>query len=300
MRDARPIISIYQSRRPSRKTIAGRLLKLNARLDAAAQPAIRRFLLGVSADVVRRINSATPDVDALFRPESYRPAFARVMLPIWKRAAFAGVEFEAAWIDKPADDDERQKFTVEDIESGAALDVEIADATMKEIVAWINTREVGLWETVGKTTRARLRKAIADGLKDGDTLKDLTARVQTVLKHYSKYQAKRVARTETTGSMNAGQQFERDELGIEYKGWVATKDRRTRGVDKADKFDHLRADGQIVANDRPFVVSGERLMFPGDSSRGASAGNVINCRCGAVAEFEPPKRQRRPRLSAAA
>jgi len=46
--------------------------------------------------------------------------------------------------------------------------------------------------------------------------------------------------------------------------------------------DHLAADGQTVPVNEPFVVGGEQLMFPGDTSLGASAGNVINCRCGST------------------
>lgn len=43
---------------------------------------------------------------------------------------------------------------------------------------------------------------------------------------------------------------------------------------------HLEADGQEVPISEPFIVDGESLMFPGDTNLGASAGNVINCRCG--------------------
>lgn len=301
MRDTRPIISLFTQKRPSRATIGDRHRRLLDRLSAAGAPPIRRFLERISHDAIKKIKSTSVDVDAIFKPAQYRAGFARVMLPVWRRGCVNGVEFEARWIDRPDDDDKtRQRFTVEDIESGEAIRVEIPDAVMKEIVAWVNQREVGLWNTIGKTTRNRLSKAIADGLKDGDTLNDLTKRVESVMKRYSKYQAKRVARTETTGAMNAGQQFERDELDIEWKSWVATKDIRTRGSDPSDEFNHLVADGQIVENHSPFIVSGQRLLYPGDTSLGATAGNIVHCRCAAVAEFEPPKRQRRPRASAAA
>lgn len=45
---------------------------------------------------------------------------------------------------------------------------------------------------------------------------------------------------------------------------------------------HVLADGQVVPVNQPFIVGGERLMFPGDRSLGASTKNVINCRCSAV------------------
>lgn len=65
------------------------------------------------------------------------------------------------------------------------------------------------------------------------------------------------------------------------KTWRSQGDSRVRREPKS-KFDHLEADGQVVPLDQPFVVSGEQLMWPGDTSLGASLGNVINCRCSAI------------------
>lgn len=45
-------------------------------------------------------------------------------------------------------------------------------------------------------------------------------------------------------------------------------------------FNHLFAI-QRVNIAKPFIVSGQRLRFPGDISLGATAGNVNNCRCSA-------------------
>jgi hypothetical protein len=45
--------------------------------------------------------------------------------------------------------------------------------------------------------------------------------------------------------------------------------------------EHAAADGQEQLAINPFLVGGEQLNRPGDTSLGASAGNVINCRCSA-------------------
>ena len=42
---------------------------------------------------------------------------------------------------------------------------------------------------------------------------------------------------------------------------------------------HKNANGQQVLLEEPFTVGGEKLMHPGDSSMGASAKNIIHCRC---------------------
>ncbi len=44
---------------------------------------------------------------------------------------------------------------------------------------------------------------------------------------------------------------------------------------------HADADSQIVSIDEPFDVNDEELMYPGDTSLGATASNIANCRCSA-------------------
>ena len=65
-------------------------------------------------------------------------------------------------------------------------------------------------------------------------------------------------------------------VGTVVKKWNAVIDSVTRSA-------HLRANGQVVPNNLPFLVGGERLPVPGSSALGASLSNIINCRC--VATF---------------
>lgn len=69
----------------------------------------------------------------------------------------------------------------------------------------------------------------------------------------------------------AGGNLERDPLS---KTWVSQGDSDVRPH-------HLRADGQRVLASEPFRVMGELLMYPLDTSLGATAANVSNCRCSA-------------------
>lgn len=43
---------------------------------------------------------------------------------------------------------------------------------------------------------------------------------------------------------------------------------------------HLAANGQTVPVDEPFIVGGEKLMYPHDPA--GSPGNIINCRCASI------------------
>ena len=56
------------------------------------------------------------------------------------------------------------------------------------------------------------------------------------------------------------------------KRWDVIGDNRMRDH-------HAFAKGQTVNLDEPFTVDNEYLLYPGDPSLGASAGNIVNCRC---------------------
>lgn len=45
---------------------------------------------------------------------------------------------------------------------------------------------------------------------------------------------------------------------------------------------HEEADGQTQPTESPFVVGGQLLQHPGDSSLGASLWNIINCQCATI------------------
>ncbi len=67
-------------------------------------------------------------------------------------------------------------------------------------------------------------------------------------------------------------------VALAQKMWKNVGDNRVR----TGKFDHRQPDGQIRPVALPFEVSGELLMYPGDTSLGASTGNVAGCRCSAI------------------
>lgn len=99
----------------------------------------------------------------------------------------------------------------------------------------------------------------------------------------------RAARTAVTAAENGGRQasYERAaEMGVELtREWLAIHDARTRHA-------HGMADGQRVKVGEPFIVGGEELMFPGDTSRGASGWNIYNCRCGLTSAAKGHERKR--------
>jgi predicted ABC-type ATPase len=71
-----------------------------------------------------------------------------------------------------------------------------------------------------------------------------------------------------------------------FKEWRSMGDSLVRRPPKSVFYNHLRADSGQVPTNKPFIVSGEALMFPGDTSLGATPGNVINCRCSSMVDVE--------------
>lgn len=124
--------------------------------------------------------------------------------------------------------------------------------------------------------KEQITAQIVSSILLGDGIPAIAEKLQQRLETMSRTSAIRTARTAYTAAQNGGRQatFEKAaEMGIKVrKRWVATKDMRTR-------YNHAAADGQTVDYDKPYIVGGEKLMFPGDGSMGASAGNLYNCRC---------------------
>lgn len=87
----------------------------------------------------------------------------------------------------------------------------------------------------------------------------------------SQDRAERIAMNETNVIHNYLHHMKLKETQITHT-WDATLDEFTRPH-------HFEADGLTVPIDEPFVIYGERMMFPGDDSLGATAKNLINCRC---------------------
>lgn len=92
-----------------------------------------------------------------------------------------------------------------------------------------------------------------------------------VLDTMSEDRAKRIAMNETNVINNYKHHSEIAKTQATHT-WDATLDAVTR-------THHWVADGQTVPINEPFIVGGERLMFPGDDSLGATAKNLNFCRC---------------------
>lgn len=124
--------------------------------------------------------------------------------------------------------------------------------------------------------KKQITNAVTSGILMGRSSRGIAADLRRRIVDMSVESAIRAARTAVTAAENGGRQatYEKAaEMGIEMqREWIATKDHRTREW-------HGAADGQRVGVNEAFTVGGEKLMFPGDRSHGASGWNIYNCRC---------------------
>lgn len=132
------------------------------------------------------------------------------------------------------------------------------------------------------TIRQRLVETILFGLQSGEDNLALKTRILSLMDVWAPQEAQRIA-GEAGAVMNAASIAAYRQSGVvEAKRWLTARDEHVRPAGRPDAFDHVSADGQTVPLDEPFVVSGQKMMYPMDMSLGATAGNVVNCRCSVV------------------
>ena len=104
-------------------------------------------------------------------------------------------------------------------------------------------------------------------------IREKAAILNNKFKQISRWQAKRIVRTETTTISNyaidqsATAMFAKDQL---QKRWVTS-------VDGFERDAHRLVNGDVKPYNQPFIVGGEPMMKAGEPT--ASAANRVNCRC---------------------
>lgn len=120
-----------------------------------------------------------------------------------------------------------------------------------------------------------IKNKVTSGILQGKSVYKIADDLQRDITDMNRASAIRTARTAVTSAQNGGRQDTMNaakKMGIKLrKRWVSAKDSRVRDA-------HGKADGQTVNTDEPFIVGGEKMMFPGDASS-ASGWNLYNCRC---------------------
>lgn len=149
------------------------------------------------------------------------------------------------------------------------------DTLLREILLFLNNQGLAKVVSVKDTLIQELIKEIGAELeKQGSliSIRDVIYNVVRKSQSFYKWQALRIARTETTFSANFAATVAAQNSGFEMvKTWISVSDNRTRR-------DHAIENQQTVDFDKPFkMADGTLMMYAGDPD--APARQVINCRC---------------------
>jgi HK97 family phage portal protein len=127
---------------------------------------------------------------------------------------------------------------------------------------------------IGAATKTQIRRVLDAAVESGSSLLQASEEIDNLyLDQIIPNRSEVIARTEVVSASNRASDFAAHETGLNLeKEWIATKDDRTRES-------HEAVDGQRVKLDAPFVVNGHDMLYPGDSSQGAPASEIIQCRC---------------------
>jgi len=156
-----------------------------------------------------------------------------------------------------------------------------ADATQEaenlrlgEIRAWFSQHAGARIVRITESTREEIRRELLAGVGEGEGVPALAKRLDALyLRQIIPNRSVVIARTEVVAASNLGNRAGAVATGLPLEHvWIATPGLRTRPA-------HLAASGQARPMAEPYTVGGQRLMFPGDGSLGATAGNLVQCRC---------------------
>lgn len=154
---------------------------------------------------------------------------------------------------------------------------------------YLNTYLVTRVFEVSKTTARQIVATIEQQRQRGLTNEEIRKYLEKEARR-QQIRANTIARTEATNAMNKAQVLALNSSGRQWeKSWRSQKDDRVRpGHVDADNHYHSSTEFIDVNElfDVPLYEKGvrtvEQLAFPGDITNGASAGNVINCRCSLI------------------
>ena len=133
---------------------------------------------------------------------------------------------------------------------------------------------VSVTGTFRETLIAILRRELE---AEGDRgVEYLTQKIYRQYRAQQEWEVRRIAQTECLISAGRAGDMAARSLGVKFtKQWCTSGMVNTRDT-------HLAVDGLVVGQDEPFRVGDSYLMYPHDTSMGASASEIINCACSCI------------------
>jgi len=135
-------------------------------------------------------------------------------------------------------------------------------------------------------TMERMRAVLTNGIATGESYDQMVKKLADT--ELDKVRARLISRTEVNRATNFASSIAAKAYPfVIRKEWLSARDKRTRGnpIDgKHDQADHWDLNGVQVAEGEAFTDprNGAQMMVPGDSTLGAPAVSIVNCRCNSL------------------
>jgi len=180
--------------------------------------------------------------------------------------------------------------------AGAALMQEIGftdpwSMTPKTVNEFIAKRNP-LLRNSSQTVYDQLRTVLDAGVSEGLNVDAITENLKARFNDLQKYEARRIAMTETNAAFGFARQQAMKDAGVQRKAWLSSHGPNVRPGHRQAELTYTMSN-PIHVNE-PFLVMNsegdfEELMYPGDPN--GSAGNVINCQCIQLAVVDEPEEE---------
>lgn len=193
------------------------------------------------------------------------------------------------WIDDMFDTEELKNIIAQFVTRGANIGIGSIKTNVRMPVdpmvraiaaARVGSKITDINRNAATYMRLKLARIVDDSISQGWTEQQLADAIVSGLKdgmHNIRRRAKTIARTEVHGAFSHGRHDAIMQTKPKRRRWLATHDDKVREA-------HEDLDGVAVGPDEPWETPLGKIMYPHDPD--ADAGNVINCRCAEVAEYE--------------
>ena len=254
--------------------------------------------------------------DALFKAlDPHEKKFASMLKGIWeeeRRIVVANIKkLKKAYRKDPEDDVNQLLFPQKEMEGRVAngtkpLLVNVVDETGKqelaklevgtafdvmnpEVQKWLNEYVPKFSEKLEAVSVEKLRRELIAGLEKGESIVELSKRVNNTYAHWNKMRSLRIARTEILRGSNAGAKNAYIQSGVVKKiRWLSFLDRRTCGFCE-------EMNGKIVGVEENFFNLGDQLVIgEGDKRQRLNINYTeigypplhVLCRCSVTPEID--------------
>jgi len=148
---------------------------------------------------------------------------------------------------------------------------------MQEQLSYLERHAANRVADISQSLADDVRDIVMRGVRAGLSNDQIARAMYRDIPEFSRGRSARIARTETHNAAMAAawESLKYRNVPVRTKTWVTAHDERVRQS-------HADLDGVTIPVDEPFQAASGPMMYPGDSSMGAGAEDIVNCRCSPI------------------